>query len=369
MSVLYRYLIKSVLLTAVQCTLWVLIVCAVLEIVVQLVEIENNYQLPQVLMYMLWMLPSRIQVTAPLIGLLTGAALISRWTVTQEWIAFRAMGWSVRRILGGVCTAGILLIIVLYAVGEGLAPAAIFKAKQLRSRSQGDVLLTQQGLWWWSKQNQDHKILNYIHDIKTPQHLSGVMQIIQMPHSNHIDTIVTAPQAIFDQGHWVLKSPSYWFVQTDRTVQRSDQRMSWPLQPNILALMMRSDRMISLPAVYARWKFSEYFQPTEVEEHAYHFFHRLYAPIFTLFLMCLGVVLTLNSLRPRGSQITVGLTMVVGLIMYLIDVFMEPIAIILKQNIIVWAAMPILVLGSIILCASFRPQRVIMCYLERRKQC
>ena len=369
MSVLYRYLVKSVLLTAVQCTLWVLIICAVLEIVVQLIEIQNNYQLPQVLMYMLWMLPSRIQVTAPLIGLLTGAALVSRWTVTQEWIAFRAMGWSVGRILGGVCISGILVIVVLYAVGEGLAPMAIFKAKQLRSRSQGDVLLTQQGLWWWSKQGQDDKILNYIHDIKTPQRLTGVMQIVQTPHSNNIATIVTAPQAIFNQGHWILKSPSYWFVQTGRTVQRADQRMTWPLQPNILALMMRSDRMISLPAVYARWKFSEYFQPTEVEEHAYHFFHRLYSPIFTLFLMCLSVALSSNYLRPRRSQITVGPAIVVGLIMYLIDVFMEPIAIILKQNIVVWAAMPIIVLGAIILCAGLRPQQVIMHYLARRKQC
>ena len=83
----------------------------------------------------------------------------------------------------------------------------------------------------------------------------------------------------------------------------------------------------------------------------------------------MSIALSSNLLRPRASQITVGPAIVVGLVIYLIDVFMAPIAMILEQNIVMLVAVPIVLLGFIILCAGLRPQEVIMHYWVRRKQC
>ena len=345
---LQRYIIRSFCMIALQCTLWLVLICTLLEIMVQLNAIRGNYQFIQVLQYVGLMLPSRIQLLAPLIGLLAGALWVHQWIITQEWLALRVLGYSIEQILIAVLLASLINVSVLYGVGEGLAPKATFKAKRLRAKAQGQVLVTDHGLWWWS--HDPHlTILNYVQHVQSPKRLKGVIQIIRPENAPFVTRVITAPEAYFQKGHWFLSQPKDWSVQSDRLIQTDHARVHWPLDPNLVELTMRSDRMMSLFQVYKQFRFAQDFKPSEMASHAYHFFHRLYAPLLSLLLSCLPAVFALRYLRSRGSQLTVLYAMVLGLCIYLLDTFMAPIVMTFESSIKMWASMPLIVLSLMIL--------------------
>lgn len=277
---------------------------------------QEGYVFADALAFVALSIPSyayQIFPIATLIGALIGlGSLASR----SELVAMRAAGVSISRIVLAALKAGVLLAVVAFLVGEGIAPVAQQKALQLRSEAEsGQVTLnTPYGFW-----ARDRSAYINIREILPGAYLRGVF-IYEFDGKHRLTVATHAKAARYVEKHWVLDDISRSKVSRDGVEVSRVRSANWDslLDPGLLDVVLVDPQ--ALP-VWGLFRYIRFMAENNQDPgpYAVAFWGKVVQPLLILAMVFLSIPILLGSARTQGMGVRVFVGIMVGIGFYLVS--------------------------------------------------
>ena len=295
-------------------TLLVLLVLTGLDALFAFIgEIEGldaHYGLVQALVYTALTVPRRAYELFPTAVLLGSLLSLGTLAANSELIAMRAAGVSVARIVGSALRTGVLLMLGMVIVGEGVAPAGEQRGQNLRAMVHTDEMhVTTRGLW--AKDGQrfvnvgavmpDLRLLNVrIYELDADRRLSGLMSV---------------EAARYEGVRWLLSG-----VRRSRLADAGvtseyvdEERWSRLLAPELFDVLAVEPRQMS--AMTLR-QYVNYLRENNLDSAQYElaYWMRFTIPLSSLVMLLLAIPFVFGSLRTgsAGQRLFIGVLIGVG---------------------------------------------------------
>ncbi len=133
------------------------------------------YGLPQALLYVGLLMPSRIYELLPISVLIGSVFVLSRLAQSSEYTILRTSGLGPWRALRSLLGLGVIFVLLTLALGDYVAPLADRTGQLLKARYQGHISLGQTGAWLKERQTYSNFSVNV--GALTPQ---GAMERIRV---------------------------------------------------------------------------------------------------------------------------------------------------------------------------------------------
>ena len=131
-----RYLGRSLLGGAALALLALAAVDAMISLVDEVKDVDDDYTLADAAFYTLLMLVAGVYELLPVAVLIGAVISLGNLAAQSELVAFRALHYSRARITASVLMTGALLMLFTFALGETVVPAAVGKAHQIKHSRQ-----------------------------------------------------------------------------------------------------------------------------------------------------------------------------------------------------------------------------------------
>lgn len=306
MRILDRHL-RNAVLAGIGLTMFVLLsLFAFFAFVDELADIgRGQYGVWQAMQYVALRLVNfsyQLFPVASLLGCIIGLGTLASH---GELVAIRAAGVSLGRIVWSVLKVGVVVMAVAVLVGEGLTPITERYAQRLRADAiSGNIRLQdEQGLW-----ARDGGRFVHIKDIYALDHL-GFVAIYQVDPLNRIESIVTARDALYRDGHWLLQDVVIQRFEAESVVTESLAMQEWQslLTPDLLDVVSIKPESQPLPELY---RYVRYLKGNALSAGRYEmaFWTKLVVPFVTAIMMVLAIPFVFGPLRSVGigQRILVG---------------------------------------------------------------
>lgn len=210
---------------------------------------KGNYQLQHALAYVFLTLPGRLYELFPigvLIGTLYALTMLARHS---EITVLRAAGLSTRNFLFTLTRIGLVFSILIFLVGEFLAPPAEQVAQQLRLKAMGALVAQEfrSGLWV-----KDERSFVNVSEVLPDASLRDV-RIFEFDEEFQLLSISEATSGhYYAEGRWLLDNVVRTiFSNGSARVERLDET-NWKsaLNPDLLAVLMVIPDRMSLVNLY-----------------------------------------------------------------------------------------------------------------------
>lgn len=350
MKILDRYIGKIII----ESTLLALLVLAGMQTFIGFVgELHDigtkDYGILQALIYVPLQLPNNVYEFFPMAGLLGCLMGLGRLASHSELIVMRAAGVSMAQIMKAVLKASVLLLIIVTAIGEWLAPHVQHYAETRKSieMSGGQALHTQQGTWIRDSDNFIH-----IGAVLSDGHIQDITRYQFVQH--HLVLASHADSGFYQHdGRWTLQNITESKINKDHVTSQnfSEQQWNLALNPHLLDPAATDSDQQSLPKLY---KIVRYLEKTDQSsaQTEFAFWQRIFQPLATLVMICLGVPFVFGPLRTvtMGFRILVGV--VVGFSFYMLNEFFGPLSMVYQLPPLLAAATPAILfalVGSLLL--------------------
>lgn len=345
MSILDRYIIRSILGAALLVMFVVLVLGALFVFIDQLGDIGvGHYSVLSALSFTLLNVPQQafdLLPIAALMGSLLGLGTLARGS---EVTVIRASGISVARIAGTVLMAGILLIGVEVLLGEFLAPPLREAAKEQKAFSKfNDVSFGGGGAWV----RDGNLILNVAG--QSGERQFGGMQVFELSPDHHLLAIGHAGRATAGN-KWTLSDYAESRFSNDTVVGHpSGQRL---LESNVTAgfLGLAVDTPDQLTS-RALWGLIQYLQANSLDarEYVFAFWSRIARTVAIAFAVLLAIPFILGSLRSAGAGTRMMMSLIIGLGFFLLQKLIESGTLVFELNPVILAWLPTALLATVTL--------------------
>lgn len=316
MRLLDRYIGRSVVLHS----LVVLAVLLSLYFFTLLVsEMDNvgqgDYQLHHALAYTLMLLPRQAYEIFPMVALLGSMLGLGALANNSELTVIRAAGVSVRRVLGSVVKVGLLMVVIVVLLGEGVSPWLEKQAREWRAglRGMNIAMLDTGGLW-----ARDGNTFFQIR--ATPS--TGVandITLYRLDERFRVNEIVLARRAVYQSDAWLLEdvTTSHFTDGGITTSHRDSEQWKSSLTPEVVGLVSIPPENLSI------WDLTGYiaylrsngldFGPYELS-----LWIRIMTPLATAGMVLLSVPFVFGSMRSVsvGRRVTLGALIGIGFYLF-----------------------------------------------------
>jgi lipopolysaccharide export system permease protein len=197
MNILDRYLWKSVLAGLIMAWFALTLLVVFFDFIAESGDLDDNYNSLQAFIYLLYSIPSRLYElfpTAMLIGTLLGLGTLA---ANSEFIAMRAAGISVGNIILSVLKVGLVLVGIVFLMGEYIVPKADLAGRNFKSSlSNKNVVMTRGASLWIKDQNR----IIHIGQVWSEEKLTDVTIYKLKPNysglesQTHIETVLNTKQ-------------------------------------------------------------------------------------------------------------------------------------------------------------------------------
>ena len=120
----------------------------------------NTYQIRHALLYVALLIPSHLYELVPISVLIGTIFVMARLAQSSEYTILRTSGLEPWRALRLLLTLGAIFVVVCFAIGDYVAPAADRAAQLLKARYQGRITIGQTGAWLKEKQAYNSYVVN-----------------------------------------------------------------------------------------------------------------------------------------------------------------------------------------------------------------
>jgi lipopolysaccharide export system permease protein len=277
---------------------------------------EGSYTVLKMLEYVVLTLPRGIYElfpTAALVGGLTGMGALA---VNGELVAMRAGGFSVWRIVRSVLQAGLALLVLVVAFGEGLAPVAEQYAQRLRAGAleKHVTFMGQQGAWV-----RDESRYIYVNKIFDNDTLADV-GVLEFDRGRKLISSMHADTAAYQGGEWLLHNMRLTLFSGDVVTTRVEESSSVPvlLPPELINVVVLKPENMSVQDIR---QFLRYLQDNglETQEYRYALYSRFVTPVSVLLMLFISVPFVFGSLRSTGTGQRFLFGIMTGLGFYLVN--------------------------------------------------
>lgn len=312
MRMLDRYIASSII----KATLTTLTVLTILLLLLEFVDAmgdvgQGDFNMMDAFIVALLWAPRFIYESFPvaaLIGSLLGLGMLAN---NSELIAMRAAGYSLRHIVLAVVKAGLAMIVVVFLLGELIAPPSIQYGERLRNEKQHRhvTLMTRHGFW-----AKDGDAFINIRKILP----GGRLEDIYFYELNNQRKLVLASHAKvgeYRDGNWVLHDIRQSRISDQGVETRELEHANWNslLSPELLNIVVV--KPIMLPV----WELYQYIQYMEENRqstttYAVAFWTKVSTPVSTLVMLIMAIPFVLGSMRSVsiGQRIIVGIMLGTG---------------------------------------------------------
>ena len=350
MKIITKYLGTTIIVYTSMVLLLLLGLQAFIEFMREFPNIGTEYYgIKQVLIYVPLMLPSDVYQLFPMAGLLGCIIALGLLAAHSELIILRTSGMSLANITIVVTKAAIVLITIMFAIGEGLAPLAqnlAIKNKTI-AMSKGQTLLTQQGTWVRSDDNFIH-----VSFATKNNELQGITRY-EFDANRQLKTASYAESGVYQNGKWLFKNIKQTIFTATKTTSATFPAQVWDLTLNsrLIGMAQIDPDQKSLLQLYSYINHRKQ-NGLNTISYEFIFWQRIFTPLATLIMILLAVPFVFGPLR----NTTMGLRMLVGVMLgfgfYIFNQFVGSISIVYQIAPIFAAILPTLlfaIIGSIIL--------------------
>ncbi|MDO8372051.1 MAG: LptF/LptG family permease, partial [Polaromonas sp.] len=120
----------------------------------------NTYQIRHALLYVALLIPSHLYELVPISVLIGTIFVMARLAQSSEYTILRTSGLEPWRALRLLLTLGAIFVVLCFAIGDYVAPAADRAAQLLKARYQGRITIGQTGAWLKEKQAYNSYVVN-----------------------------------------------------------------------------------------------------------------------------------------------------------------------------------------------------------------
>ena len=164
----------------------------------------NTYQIRHALLYVALLIPSHLYELVPISVLIGTIFVMARLAQSSEYTILRTSGlepWGALRLL---LSLGAFFVVLCFAVGDYLAPAADRAAQLLKARYQGRITIGQTGAWLKEKQAYNSYVVN-VRALTSDNEMQGV-RMFEFDNKGLLTSITQSPLARFSKDDsWQLQ--------------------------------------------------------------------------------------------------------------------------------------------------------------------
>ena len=275
----------------------------------------GSYTLWKMLLFVALGIPQSLYELFPMAALLGSLVGMGTLAAGSELIAMRASGVSVWRIVRSVLQAGMLMLVVVIAIGELLAPQAEHYGQTLRASAinRGVSFLGTLGLWV-----RDGNYYINVKTILTEEKLADVT-IYEFDSDNRLAEIMTAVKANYSNDAWQLLDVERTQFPGDRVeVHRVDRLERQDLvTPELLSVVVLKPQAMSVIDIIRLIESLEE-NGLDAQQYRYAFWARLMTPVSSLVMLLVSVPFVFGSLRSVSSGQRIFTGILVGFAFYIV---------------------------------------------------
>jgi lipopolysaccharide export system permease protein len=259
---------------------------------------EGSYGISKMLEYVALTLPRGIYELFPTAALIGGLSGMGALAVNGELVAMRASGLSVWRIVRSVMQAGLVLLVVVVALGEGLAPVAEQYAQRLRAGALDKHVsyMGREGVWV-----RDQSRYIYVNKIFDNDTLADV-SVFEFDQSRQLISSMHADTAAYRGGKWVLHNMRQTLLAGESVKTRVEETSTVPalLAPELINVVVLQPENMSVQDIR---QFLGYLQTNglETQQYRYALYSRFVTPASVLLMLFISVPFVFGSLRSTGT--------------------------------------------------------------------
>ncbi len=315
MRLLDRYIGRSVMMNS---AVVLIVLLALYFFSLFISELDNvgqgRYSLLDALGYTAMLLPRQMYELFPMVALLGSMLGLGALANNSELTVIRAAGVSVRRVLGSVLKVGLLMVLFVTFLGEGLAPWLEKQAREWRAELRGmNIVVLGQGLW-----AKDGNTFFHVGAIPS----SGIVDDVTLYHldeKSRLAEIVVAHPGVYQGNDWNLQDVlTTRFSNGAITTQHTDA-IPWhsSLTPDVVGLVSIPPENLS---IWDLAGYIGYLRENELDSGPYELslWIRVMTPLATAGMVLLSVPFVFGSMRSvaLGRRVTMGALIGIGFYMF-----------------------------------------------------
>ena len=316
MTLITRYIVKHVLgLTAVV-ALGLMAIQAFVTFVSQLDEIRGGFGYPQLVAYVVLLVPNAMYLMLPIIAMLGTLLGLGTLAGQSELIAMRAAGVSLLRLGSATLAGGLLLGALCIGLGDFLAPQGEGAAEQLRSESHDGRPAGIGGKPVWLREGEH---VFQIRRLLAEDHIASV-EIYTLGPDLNLAAVTKVEDGIWQGDHWSFTGirRTEFSAAGARTAELPKMEWNGTLSPEVLRLVVLESDALSTAGLI---RLIRYLDDNNLDARSYALAlaRKIVAPFTVMAMMLFAIPFVLGSLRTAGAGQRLFVGVLVGLVFYVVN--------------------------------------------------
>ncbi|MGK0271658.1 MAG: lipopolysaccharide export system permease protein [Cocleimonas sp.] len=303
------------------------------------------YTTLQATVYLIYTLPSRFYEFFPnaaLVGTLLG---LGNLAANSEFVAMRAAGLSIGRIIFSVVKLGLLLAAFLFVIGEWVVPNTDLQARNFKAQLKNKNIVLVGGAGLWVKEK--NSIIS-IGSVITNKQVSDIsIYSFKADHSG-LESLTEVEYATASETGWDFKKVTTTVFEKIGVKRNRDPSASSInfVDPNILETATVDPNQLSSSSLT---KFIEYQRRNDIKTDKYEliYWKRFSVPLSAIVMLILAMPFLFGSNRGGGAGQRVFIGIIVGILFYLANRSVNELGIVYGFSPIVSAFVPSLLFLAI----------------------
>ncbi len=346
MNLLERYLWKNILLSILLTWLSLSLLFGLFDFLAELGDVrpDTNYGTLQALLYIIFTLPRTLYTNFPyavLIGSLMG---LGNLAANSEITAMRAAGYSIGRIVMSTLKLGLVLALLVFALGEWVVPRVEGYAQNFKlGMLQRELSVSEEGIWL----KNANKLL-HIDKMWSQKKLDGVAVYEVDSTVGGISRILKAESAVSEGKGWVLHNAVDQRISNSGVVIERHASLTTPdlFPENILSIATVT------PEQLAARELAEFIQhqrdnALNSDRFELEYWKHFTTPLSTLVMLVLAAPLVFGFQRNAGAGQRVFIGILIGISYLLLDRIIGRTGLVYGLSPLLSAVLPLLLFSAI----------------------
>lgn len=307
---------------------------------------RGNYDVSHAALYVLYAVPSDIEVFFPMSTLIGGLIGIGMLASNSELVVMQAAGLSKLDIIKSVMRTAAILIVISMAVGEWLAPSGEVAARQIRAQaiSGGSLISAKNGVWAKDADNFLH-----IGEVQDQGRLKKV-QLYRFNEQLKLESWVSAESAVYQGSAWQLANVDETFITNEKitTQHYENKEIVSSLTPEKLGVVTVKPESLSIRGLV---NYLDYLNANNQDPSRYQlaFWRKIIQPITVGVMLLMALSFIFGPLRSvsMGARIMMGVF--TGILFYISNQALGSLSLVYQFPPILGALMPSLLFVSVAL--------------------
>lgn len=299
---------------------------------------RGDYDLRQVFAFVLLSTPAHAYELLPVVVLIGTLYVLAHLASNSEYTVMRSSGLSPARAAMTLGKIGLAFVVLTFAIGEWIAPAAEEAAQKTKLRALSSLIGQdlRSGLWF-----KDEGSFINVREARQANVLQGV-RIYEFDDTYRLRQVTLAESARYlDEGRWHLTDVvrTRFTPEGPRTLREPEADWRSGVSPDLLdALIVRPERM----SAFALHRYTRHLADNRQKTERYQIalWKKLFYPLATLVMMALALPFAYMQARAGMVGVKVFLGIMLGIFFHMLNSLFSHIGLLQDWPPIAAAALP-----------------------------